>query len=383
LGGTGTGHSHHGSHRALLRSNELDPPGTADIDAIIVPTRHTTDHLRSALRIAHDLGCPLLALCSQAASAEAARSVADTIGADLVAIDFAGIPGDVLPRFATTELLAGTPFEYHRDTSAKRNLGLLLADLMGWQRIVFLDDDITVPNPEDLRRATHLLDRYAAAGLAIKTYPDHSVVCHAYRATGAALETFIGGGALAVGTAARRSFFPSIYNEDWFFLLNGRQLRPATLTGAATQDDYDPYQGTERAESEEFGDCLGEGVFAALHDSGTIEAATDHDYWHDFLQTRLTFVRHVIDRVGQSAMPAAERMIDALRAAYRRSGLITPSTCVDYLSAWRADRRVWRQHVDMLLADHQPGLSRLGQLARLEKVLSELGLMECSCLTMT
>lgn len=383
MGGTRTGHSHHGSHRALLRPNELDPPGAVTPDAIIVPTRHTAGHLRTALRLARTLGCPLLALCSQDASAHDVRAVADDEHAKVVAIDFGGIPGDVLPRFATTELLAGTPFEYHRDTSGKRNLGLLLAGLMGWRRIVFLDDDITVPDSASLRRAAFLLDRYAAVGLAIGEFPDHSVVCHAYRATGAELETFIGGGALAVGTAARTSFFPNVYNEDWFFLLDGHRLRETRLTGVAAQVRYNPYDNVQRAESEEFGDCVAEGVFAILHHQRTIRPALRHRYWRRFLDIRRSFITDVIARVEASTAPDAGSMIAALRAAHDRSMLIKPSTCVDYLRAWRADRQVWREHGEALRREHQAGLSRLGQLARLEKVLSELGLMECSCLTMT
>ncbi len=375
---------HRGSHVGLLRSSRLDPPGSSDVDAIIVPISHPTDHLRTALTLARQLSCPLVALCSQHASVHDAMPLADEVGAELVAIDFADIPGDLLPRFATTDLLGTTPFDYIRDTSAKRNLGLLLASLMGWQRIVFLDDDIEVPNPGDLRRAAHLLDRYAAVGLVIDYFPDNSVVCHAHRAAGGGQETFIGGGALAVGTAAMSSFFPKIYNEDWFFLLDGARLCPATMVGSAVQHHYDPYDSVHRAELEEFGDCMGEGVFHLLDSGRTIRGATRHQYWQQFLDRRLLFIEHVIERVEASGEPAPEqqRMIAALAAAHARSALINPLTCVDYLRTWRDDRALWRRHVDALQREYQTSLNRLGQLARLEKVLSELGLMECSCLTM-
>ncbi|HEX4723433.1 MAG TPA: hypothetical protein VH333_13020, partial [Pseudonocardiaceae bacterium] len=190
-----------------------------------MPISHPVEYLRTALTLARELCCPLVALCSQEATAEQAVALANG-DTDVVAINFDGIPGGLLPKFATTDLLDATPFAYARDTSAKRNAGLLLAGLMGWQRIVFLDDDITVPKPADLERAAYLLNRYTAVGLAISAFPDNSVVCHAHRATGGDQGTFIGGGALVVGTESA-SFFPQIYNEDWFFLIEGDRLCPA------------------------------------------------------------------------------------------------------------------------------------------------------------
>ena len=119
---------------------------------------------------------------------------------DLIAIDVPHPSFLGPPALETTRLLAGMRFARTTDTSAKRNIGLILSKLAGWQRIVFLDDDIKVPNPDDLRRACALLDpgHYQAVGLAIEGFPDNSVVCHAFRETGGKQDTFVGGGALAV-----------------------------------------------------------------------------------------------------------------------------------------------------------------------------------------
>ncbi|MBE1469836.1 hypothetical protein [Kibdelosporangium phytohabitans] len=52
---------------------------------------------------------------------------------------------------------------------------------------------------------------------------------HAFRDAGGQQDTFIGG-ALAVGRKSFTSFFPNIYNEDWFFLLDDTGLRPSAVT---------------------------------------------------------------------------------------------------------------------------------------------------------
>jgi len=168
--------------------------------------RAAARYLGMAAKLARHLGCPLVTLHSGRWTS--ARAAADRIGSgvDLIAIDVPDLSTLRLMDLETSRLLAGTRFARKTDTSAKRNLGLLLAHALGWQRIIFLDDDIQVPDPGDLRRAAGLLDTYNAVGLENRGFPDNSVVCHAFRMVGGSQNSFIGGGALAVDTRRNRSF---------------------------------------------------------------------------------------------------------------------------------------------------------------------------------
>ena len=159
---------------------------------------------------------------------------------------------------------------------------LVLSHMLRWKRVVFLDDDIHVPDPDDLSRAVSLLDTHTAVGLGIGGFPDNSVVCHAFREAGGWQDTFIGGGALAVEVKRNRSFFPNVYNEDWFFVLDaGKGLQSVATVGEVLQDPYDPYC-PERARAEEFGDVLAEGTFWLL-DQGRSASDGDLAHWRDFL----------------------------------------------------------------------------------------------------
>ncbi|HYS38013.1 MAG TPA: hypothetical protein VEO01_20545, partial [Pseudonocardiaceae bacterium] len=234
--------SHHNSHLALLELATVADTGPSSLDAIVVPTARPVENLRRAVALARDLNRPLVALCSRRASVEDSVLLGKKMGVTVSAIETTAILDKVLPPFSTTSLLRNTEFAHSSDTGGKRNLALLLARLMGWQRIVFMDDDIKVPDPGDLVRASQLLDRYTAVGLAISRFPDNSVVCHAHRETGGAQRTFIGAGALAVDTrSSMSSFFPAVYNEDWFFLLDDERLSPVAITGVARQKRYTPY----------------------------------------------------------------------------------------------------------------------------------------------
>jgi hypothetical protein len=338
--------NHHGSHRRLLWvADGSERPGK--VDAIIVPTTRPVVYLREAATAALALGCPLVTLHSRKWTSAHAASAYLGGSVDLIAIDIPDQAQLRLPALETSRLLAGTLFEQRSDLSTKRNLGLLLSHMLGWDRVVFLDDDIRVPNPNDLSKAVGLLDTYAAVGLGIGGFPDNSMVCRAFRAGGGAQETFIGGGALAVDVERNRSFFPNVYNEDWFYMLDAdKGLQSVATVGEVLQYPYDPYR-PERARMEEFGDVLAEGTFWLL-DQGKFVSDGDLAHWRDFLRKRKRFIERVLGMVERSAsIKAAERarMIEALKAALGRLALITPQICVAYLQAWVADQERWQRHI--------------------------------------
>jgi hypothetical protein len=217
-----------------------------------------------------------------------------------------------------------------------------------------------VPNLGDLSRAAGLLDTHAAVGLGIEGFADNSMVCHAFRAVGGSQETFIGGGALAVAMKPNRSFFPNVYNEDWFFLLDaGKRLQPVASVGQALQYPYDPYR-VERAREEEFGDVLAEGVFWML-DQGKPASDGDLAHWRDFLGHRKHFIQQVRNMVESQASidsTVRMRMEEALTAALGRCERIRPELCVAYMKALAADQDRWQRHIHQIRQKPVPSLEK-------------------------
>jgi hypothetical protein len=341
--------NHHGSHQKLLTQVDEPSAGRSEVDAIIVPTARPAAYLKPAMELAARLNCPLITLHSRYSSIVAARRLARNKSVDLIAVDMKRVPRDLLPEFGTTTALADTVFERRTDTSSKRNLGLLLARALDWKHVVFLDDDICIPHPEHLTDAVRLLHTFDGVGLTVTGYPDNSVVCHAHRETGGFQETFIGGGALAVNPKTYDSFFPDVYNEDWFFLLGeDTRLRPTARTsGIAIQRPYDPFANDHRARAEEFGDTLAEGVFWLLDQGKRVQDA-DQDFWEDFLHKRRRLITEILGRVDDADLDPAgrARMRSSLLAARGRSALIEPGLCVRYLRSWVLDRGLWAIHLD-------------------------------------
>jgi hypothetical protein len=356
---------HHGSHRDLLWSaNSPALPGRG-IDAIIVPTARRPAYLAEAAALALSLSCPLVTLHSKKWTTAVSAAQRLPAGLDLIAIDVPELERLRLPRWKTSELLTGTVLARRTDASAKRNLGLMLSHLLGWSRILFLDDDITELDPEDVRRASSLLDTHNAVGLQNFGYPDNSVVCHAYRLAGGKQQSFIGAGALAAEIKRNNSFFPDIYNDDWFFLLDGdKWLQPTAVTGRVMQYPYDPFRNPDRARAEEFGDVLAEGLYWLLdQDRSIIDADARH--WSGFLKRRQQFITEVLARVQADNLKPDEkaRRVAALKGSLGRLALITPELCENYLRAWVADRECWQRHIE-LLPTQQERASALAMLSR-------------------
>jgi hypothetical protein len=359
---------HHGSHRDLLWSGDHVKPKT--VNAVIVPTIRRPEYLRGAAALAEELGCTLVTLHSkQWTSADKAvqrlpRSV------ELIAVDVPDLSQLWLPQFQTAQYLPERIFPrlamYPRtDLSAKRNLGLVLSRLLGWSSVMFLDDDISEVDPDDVRRASGLLDTHNAVGLQVDGFPDHSVVCHAYRDAGGAQQSFIGGGALVVQVQRSRSFFPEIYNDDWFFLLDGdKGLQSTAVTGRVAQYPYDPFR-PDRARREEFGDVLAEGIYWLLDQQLSI-ADADLEHWTAYLDVRQQFIQRVRGMVdADRALDADDkaRRINALNGSLGRLSIITAQLCVNYVRAWQADQKTWRRHIDGLPTGLEPAQA-LNMLAR-------------------
>lgn len=330
---------------------------------MIVPASRPANWLRTATELAAVLECALVVLCSRQIAAREVTALGEQLQMTTVAVDIeVGI--GITPRLATSVALEGSPLERLSDAGTKRNLGLLLARVAGWRNVLFLDDDIYAVDSSDVNGAVSLLDRYCAVGLDNVGFPDNSVVCHAHRAVGGLQDQFVGAGALAVAPLRTRSFFPRIYNDDWFFVI-GQSVPPElAVSGRAKQAEFDPFADPERARREEFGDCLAEGLYWLLDRRRRIEGA-DREYWRHFLARRRRFLDRLLwlaNRPVEYHAPR-ERLLASLEAAKATNALVTPGLCEEYLELWRSDLVTWRRHLDAL----PTGLG-------VERAVAELGL---------
>jgi glycosyltransferase involved in cell wall biosynthesis len=337
------------------------------LDAIIVPASRLAVNLDHAVTLARAVNCQLVVLCSLRAQAAqvnellALRNFTQAVTVDLP-------EGYTLPKL---DLVTSKPsgldlpdscVNPNGDLSTKRNIGLLLARMVGWQRVFFLDDDIRDLDASDLREVATMLGPYGAVGMRAVDFPDNSVVCHGHRKTGGYQDVFISGSVLAVHCAEAVAFFPEIYNEDWFFFYHAAEAQRLGWHGRdATQLCYDPFANPQRAAGQEFGDVMAEGLYGLLHDRIGADRATT-DYWQSFLDSRMRFLNGVLDRSERVEPYLRKRITSSIETAMGWSRQISPSMCEHYIALWKQDLDTWEQR----LKDVPRGLSVKAALRELD-----------------
>lgn len=320
------------------------------LDAIVVPASRPAFNLDHAVTLARALRCHLVVLCSLKAQAAEVNNLLDlrnfTQG---IVVDLP--EGYTLPKLdlGTSRLASlGLPHSCvnpNGDLSTKRNIGLLLARMVGWERIFFLDDDIRDLDASDLREVATMLGPYRAVGMRAVDFPDNSVVCHGHRKTGGDQDVFISGSVLAVHCTEDIAFFPEVYNEDWFFFYHAAEAqRLGRHSRDATQLRYDPFADPQRAAGQEFGDVMAEGLYGLLHDRIGADYATN-DYWQSFLDSRMRFLEGVLARSETVEPLLRQRIVSSVEAAMTWTRQIEPSMCEHYVTCWRRDLGTWAQRL--------------------------------------
>jgi hypothetical protein len=377
--------SQRSSHEDLIEmASPRGRPISADarLDAIIVPASRPARNITTAIELAKAADCHLVVLCSMDARPEKVRSLFASKGF------LKGTATDVPRSYQIPDLRLETAswMTEHRaticggrdsDLSLKRNIGLLIARMLDWHRIFFMDDDIRGIYADEVVRTASLLGtggrKYRSSGIQIdyfqtsnsqensfrsssmqvKYFPDNSVVCHARRMVGLDQDVFVSGSVLAVDCNSQFDFFPDVYNEDWlFFYRDAAEHKLASPGLQATQmhqEKYNPFADPQRAAKEEFGDVIAEGLYSLLHYPDFGSHSPTGAYWELFLANRKRVLEDVSKQLFKAPPEQRGEIDKAIMVALDTLEKITPEMCVDYLAAWQRDLRRWADIRDSLL----------------------------------
>jgi hypothetical protein len=315
-----------------------------------------------------------------------------------VVIDLPPGADRILP-FPSNELLVAT-LHRQNDLGLKRNLGLLIARMCGWEAMLYLDDDIrstpasqsasaNARRTDPLVRLDDVMADFAsypdvhAAGYFQRDMDDNSVVCHARRLVGRPQEIFISGGALAVRASGPLPFFSQAYSEDWLFLLplilEGRHTLPSSAVryvGTIHQDTYYPFT-VPRARSEELGDLLAEGLYSLIGEprEDLLATASSVSFWEQAVDERSRMISELLAdvyRLGngtrQGVMADAEQALQAARSVYTDPEIEAAEELAEFFVAMLADQKDWSD----LLTSMTP--SSPNDTLSIESALETLGL---------
>lgn len=349
------------------------------VDAIVVPTIRSAEHLRPAVQFAAESRCHLIVVYTDKPPT-GLSAVLDVLkpGQVTVLTVRSGTKHHLLDLGASLpQSLVAPPA---LDISRKRNLGLLIGRVCGWTRMLFLDDDIRKLHVAKLCSAAALLDKYPVVGLQVRKYPDASVVGHARRLAGRRQELFVSGGALLVNPQLLNGYFAPVYHEDWLCVINHLRKGQVAIGGSVGQLKYLPFAVSDRATREEFGDILLSGLLWLVHArprrgadpvADTVywrEAARPH-FWKQILEQRAALLQDITMRLTKNSDTPSP--LPSLDAAKRRLAELNSAEFVSFMERWLISLAEWRDRLSVLsrvdLADKAQAI---------EKALAELGLAQ-------
>ena len=132
-------------HNGLLDSSH-ESLAQEQFGAILVPTNRRVGSLSFCIDLARETRIPLIVLCSKRVNKDEVIAFAPDEGVQIYAVDLPvrapAAPEGIAFLTSTDEKLLAVSSGRTRDLSTKRNLGLLIAKMRGWERLMFLDDDI-------------------------------------------------------------------------------------------------------------------------------------------------------------------------------------------------------------------------------------------------
>lgn len=167
-----------------------------------------------------------------------------------------------------------------------RNFALLYSKAEHFEKVLFTDDDIQVPNLNLIPRLFQSLNKFKFAGANIEGLIDDSVLGHIATDLDLNKERMLSGGFMVFNPITINQFFLNNYNEDWiwFFLQlkNDKHLQ----TGKVFQELNDPFANYKnKIIFQEFGEIALDGIID-LYKDGSYESISHLSFWERMVQER-------------------------------------------------------------------------------------------------
>ncbi len=201
-----------------------------------------------------------------------------------------------------------------------RNYAIILSKVLGYKKVIFMDDDIIVRDDDIIVNIMEKLNEVDFVGAKISGMPDNSLLGHIIRACNIEEEEFLSagfllqtinsekklrtikpyellsGGFLAFNLDAVSEYFFNYYNEDWIWLfLHGPKTKGINY-GKVYQLPYDPFQNAvEKAMFQEFGEILVDGVYTALKERRNFSQLIYKSFWKGILEKRFIDIKKLAE----------------------------------------------------------------------------------------
>lgn len=184
-----------------------------------------------------------------------------------------------------------------------RNFALLYSKAEHFEKVLFTDDDIQVPNPILISELFKSLDIFKFAGANIEGLVDDSALGHIATDIAVFNEKMLSGGFMVFNPSKVDHFFLNNYNEDWIWLFLQLKNDKFLQTGIVFQELTDPLSNyKDKIIFQEFGEIALDGILD-LYKEGSYDSLIQLSFWERMIQEREEYLQLLVskaDNIGNS-----------------------------------------------------------------------------------
>ncbi len=178
-----------------------------------------------------------------------------------------------------------------------RNFALVFGKASGFQNVLFMDDDIIVPDLLLIDELFSLLNTYRFTGAHIEGLVDDSVLGHVATGLDIFNERMLSGGFMAFSPNNIAHYFLNNYNEDWIWLFLQNKEKNYFQTGEVIQALSDPLDNyASKIMLQEFGEIALDGVLDC-YEKNPDESLCTILFWERMLKERKEYLEMLYEKI--------------------------------------------------------------------------------------
>lgn len=192
-----------------------------------------------------------------------------------------------------------------------RNYAVILAILMGYEKILLIDDDI-ITESFHVIKVFHMLNRYNVVGSKIIGMPDDSIVGHLYRQLTCFQYNFISGSFVSFNIKSLSNFFLNFYNEDMILFVLQTLTDKLISYGEVIQLPYDIMKSSfEKCIFQEKGEILLDGLIIAkmMDDMSLLKKIR---FWKKVISIRINDLKYLYSIVKSKNISKYKKLLKLL-----------------------------------------------------------------------
>jgi hypothetical protein len=196
-----------------------------------------------------------------------------------------------------------------------RNFALIYSKALRLERVLFMDDDIQVPNLELIGELFRKIDYYQFVGANILGLVDDSALGHIATDVGINNERMLSGGFMVFKPNSINHFFLNNYNEDWIWLFLQLRQKQYLQTGDVFQELTDPLINYKnKVVFQEFGEIALDGVLD-LFKQDSYDLLVEFTFWQRLVKERREYLDTLISKADSEGKENYVEIIEWIKSS--------------------------------------------------------------------